>query len=369
MGFAEVGSMQSRTKTAGLFGAACAALFAGGCSEAPAPEIVSVESSTYETQRPRFIESLQNKADAARLVEGLSFERYKQRIRTLSSFGSRRDDTESFNQAAAWLEGQLTAAGYAVEYHEFDYQFRRRQSIFVTKLGASDPGSMYIVSAHLDGYLLSGGSETSADSGAADDDASGVALVLEAALAFAPPEVETATSIRFIFWNNEENGLAGSRAYVADRAALQGAEEPVWLGMIQHDMLLFDHGLPPGPVQIDDADLDIQFRQSSRYAARSAALADIWRQANAIYSTDYPAEVADGMRGTDSVSFSDHAPAISVRENMRSELEAGANPNWHRPSDRYETYSEEDFRLGFNALQMTVGAVAELAGTAAAGAE
>jgi len=59
------------------------------------------------------------------------------------------------------------------------------------------------------------------------------------------PDVKTDVSIRFILWNNEETGLNGAHAYVDQRAALQGKEdpagsgkypEPKWLGMIQHDM-------------------------------------------------------------------------------------------------------------------------------------
>ena len=70
----------------------------------------------------------------------------------------------------------------------------------------------------------------------------------------AAPDIVTDISVRMIFWNNEETGLNGSKAYTADREALQGQElppdsgvypEPTWLGMIQHDMILFDHGLPP----------------------------------------------------------------------------------------------------------------------------
>ncbi len=69
------------------------------------------------------------------------------------------------------------------------------------------------------------------------------------------------------------------------------------------------------------------------------------------------------MSNTDSVPFWDECPAVSVRENQRlAEIGRGANPNWHKNSDVVETYSEADFRLGFNALQMTLGAVAELAG-------
>src|SRR5436305_1564798 len=82
------------------------------------------------------------------------------------------------------------------------------------------------------------------------------AVVREVARSIGRKDVETDTSVRLAFWDNEETGLQGSRAYVTDRNARQGVEdppgshrfpEPRWLGMIQRDMILFDHGLPPGP--------------------------------------------------------------------------------------------------------------------------
>ena len=57
---------------------------------------------------------------------------------------------------------------------------------------------MYILGAHMDGH---GFGE------AADDDASGAALVMELARILSAPDVETAVSIRFALWNNEETGL------------------------------------------------------------------------------------------------------------------------------------------------------------------
>jgi hypothetical protein len=76
---------------------------------------------------------------------------------------------------------------------------------------------------------------------------------MELARIFSMPDVQTERSIRFVLWNNEETGLNGARAYVEQRAGLQGKEdppgsgrypEPKWLAMIQHDMMLWDHGMP-----------------------------------------------------------------------------------------------------------------------------
>ena len=243
-----------------------------------------------------------------------------------------------------------------------------REEIYCTKVGATHPDEMYIVSAHMDGK---GWGE------AANDDGSGTALVMELARVLNSPDVQTERSIRFIFWNNEETGLNGSAAYVEQRKDLQGKEtppgsghypEPKWLGMIQHDMMLFDHGMPreDGTVskeQRPEADINIEFQVNSKFAAQSQALAWMLEQADEKYATDYPASVGSHMTNTDSSPFMNNVAAISVRENERgTEIGNGWDPQWHQPTDVYATYNEKDFRLGWNAAQTTLAATAKLTG-------
>src|SRR5688572_23543140 len=151
---------------------------------------------------------------------------------------------------------------------------RMREEVYCTKVGTTRPDEMYIIGGHMDGH---GWGE------AANDDGSGTAIVMELARIFSMPDVQTERSIRFALWNNEESGLNGARAYVAQREVLQGKEdppgsgrypEPKWLGMIQHDMMLFDHGMPRtdgtlSPDQRPEADVNIEFQINSKMAEGS----------------------------------------------------------------------------------------------------
>ena len=83
-----------------------------------------------------------------------------------------------------------------------------------------------------------------------------------------------------MLWNDEETGLNGAYAYVEQRASLQGIESPKgsgrypelrWLGMVQHDMELFDHGMPRpdgtlSPTQRPEADINIEFQSRVKQA-------------------------------------------------------------------------------------------------------
>ena len=366
------------------------------------------------------------------LVARLDLERYKATIKGLTQFGDRLEGTDRNRAAVDWIDAELRSYGCAPERHRYvrnpppppqqpaaapapppspliasgeirpgqggsrlrgmtrpttpnnnaDAQadahlrtvnaqpsaFGAREQVYCTKVGATRPDEMYIVGAHMDGR---GFGE------AANDNASGTALVMELARILSSPDVQTERSIRFVLWNSEEVGLLGARAYVDDRAALQGREmpagsgmypEPRWLGMIQHDMMMWDHGMPRAdgtwnPEQRPEADVNIEFQSTARLADAAMSLAFLFRNANEKYATDYPAAVGSHMTNTDSTPFMDLVPAISLRENERGmHIGAGWDPHWHQPTDRFATFSDKDFLLGLNAAQTTLGAISELAG-------
>jgi hypothetical protein len=366
------------------------------------------------------------------LVGRLDLDRYEATIKGLTQFGDRRQGTDRNRQAIDWIEAQLKSYGCAdIERLKYDYQPPNpdtrstmantaggpgtptppgatavgggrptglrvrtgvnndpnaqpdpkiraldsqpsapgaREEVYCTKGGTTHPDEMYIVSGHMDGI---GWGE------ATNDDGSGTALVMELARVLSGADVQTDRSVRFILWNNEETGLNGSGAYVEQRKDLQGKEnppgsgrypEPKWLGMIQHDMMLFDHGMPreDGTVskeQRPEADINIEFQVNSKFAAQSQALAWTLEQADEKYATDYPARVGSHMTNTDSNPFMNEVAAISVRENERgTEIGNGWDPQWHQPTDLFTTYNDKDFRLGLNAAQTTLAATAQLAG-------
>ena len=243
-----------------------------------------------------------------------------------------------------------------------------RQEVFCTKVGSTRPQEMYIIAGHMDGL---GKGE------AVNDDGSGTALVMEIARILHMPGVTTDVSIRLALWNNEETGLNGARAYVEQREKLQGIEnpagsgkypEPKWLGMIQHDMMMWDHGMPRAdgtlnPEQRPEADVNIEFQSNSKMADASMKLAFAFKYAADAFTTHYPATVGPHMTNTDSTPFMDLVPSISLRENERGmQTGAGWNPHWHQPTDLFSTFTDKDFLLGLNAAQVTLGSVSRLAG-------
>ncbi|MEP6884490.1 MAG: M28 family peptidase [Gammaproteobacteria bacterium] len=392
----------------------------------PFATIIILAAANRATPLARATDETQAKpADPVQVLVGrLEVEKYKATIKGLTRFGDRRQGTDRNRDAVNWIEVQLKSYGCSnVSRLQYTYspsdasrpsgppvarnpdlsvggaRYRGvrghtgvnedpllqpneklralnsqptsagvREEVYCTKVGSTHPEEMYVIGAHMDGH---GWGE------AANDDGSGTALVMELARILSAPDVKTERSIRFALWNNEETGLNGAYAYVAQRAALQGKEdpagsgrypEPKWLGMIQHDMMLFDHGMPRpdgsmAKEQRPEADMNIEFQQLAKAADGAQKLAWALYSANEAYATDYPATVGPHMTNTDSTPFMDRVPAISLRENERGrEIGAGWDPQWHQPSDVYATYSDADFRLGLNAAQTTLGAVGRLCG-------
>ena len=297
------------------------------------------------------------------IVERLSLESYTALVHGLAEFGDREQGTERNERANDWIEEQLRSWGYQTERVHYEYEGQPRSQVFATKIGTTRPDEMYIVSGHMDGR---GGGQ------AVNDNASGTALVMEVARVLASPDIETEQSIRFALWNNEETGLNGARAYVEQRAGLQGQEspagsgsypEPQWLGVIQHDKVMFDHGNPVMHRQVLDADVDVEFQLNSVMWEESSRLAVHLINANRKFATDYPAVMSNSMSNTDSMPFMDLTAAVSIRENRRLyEIGRGSDPHWHQASDVLATFSEADYLLGFNAAKTTMAGVASLAG-------
>lgn len=299
----------------------------------------------------------------ARIVERADLDSFMSLVRSLADFGDREQGSEGNARANDWIEAQLREWGYDTERLHYEYEGEPREQVFATKWGTTVPGEMYILGAHMDGR---GGGE------AANDNASGTALVLEIARILASPDISTERSVRFALWNNEETGLNGARAYVDQRSGLQGIEsppgsgaipEPRWLGMIQHDKILWDHGNPVQFAQSLDADVDVEYQLNSDLWEESSRLAVALINANRKYAEGYPAAMSNAMSNTDSTPFMNLTPSVSLRENRRLfEIGRGADPHWHQPIDLYVNYSNADFRLGLAHVQTTLGATAELVG-------
>ncbi len=126
------------------------------------------------------------------------------------------------NLAADYLKQKLNSYGN-LNVVENNYSATGR-NIIATQTGTTNPNNVYIISAHYD----------SVANYSADDNATGTAAVLETARILSNYCIEN--TIIYALWDEEEEGLIGSKNYAAD-ARLKNKNI---LGVINLDMIGYD---------------------------------------------------------------------------------------------------------------------------------
>ena len=116
-------------------------------------------------------------------------------VRVLAhDIGVRSDETyANVQRAAAYIERTLRGLGYEVVSQEFSADDRAYRNLAATLRGTSKPQEVVVLGAHYD---------TAEQAPGADDNASGVAGVLELAQVFA--QERQSRTVRFVFFPNEE---------------------------------------------------------------------------------------------------------------------------------------------------------------------
>ena len=141
--------------------------------------------------------------------------RIERHVRALAGeIGVRSDDEYArVQRAAAYIESELRTLGYTVVPQEFSAEGRSYRNLEATLAGTTLRHEVVVLGAHYD---------TAEEAPGADDNASGVAAVLELARLFA--RTPQARTVRFVLFPNEEPPWfatrdMGSRHYAAGARA------------------------------------------------------------------------------------------------------------------------------------------------------
>ena len=220
------------------------------------------------------------------------------------------------------IKATFESFGLQVELDEFMFGGQPAANVVATQVGTTFPDSYYIVSGHYDTVGNPG----------ADDDASGVAAVIEIARVLS--QYDTQYTIKYIAWDREEQGKIGSThhasAHVGDDIR----------GVVQLDIIAHDAGL-----NIEDVWGD----------AASAPLRADLLAAVALYGNGLAIAYAGPA------TFSDHAPfaargyqAVAFVED-RFQL-FGC---YHSPCDSVDTPDYIDYDFASNLARTVAGHLAD----------
>ncbi len=261
-----------------------------------------------------------------------------------------RNTAESQALASAYIADELTAYGYEVTLDPV----QSSENVIARLEGSQTPERVFVLGAHFDSVSGSPG---------ADDNAGGVAGVLEIARVLA--EVQPASSVEFVGFTLEEVGLVGSRHH-AEQLSEAGADI---IGMIGLDMIAYTCATPGCQVPFFDIPLCINVEPEGVSVGTGIAVLGNDASAGllsrfAVAATTYvpslefvTGQVADMGACFSLTRRSDHAPFWDngFEGLLITDTAEGRNPYYHTPDDTIDTLD-----LAF-ARQVTQAALATVA--------
>lgn len=191
------------------------------------------------------------------LVASVDVERIRETIATLEGFGSREFHLESSRQAAEYLRGAFEDIGVPAEQQYFMVGDASVSNVIGTIQGSDEGAGMYLFGAHYDSENRVVNDLSSAENltaPGADDDASGVAAVLEIARILAGSDFPG--TMKFVMFGAEEMGYDNSGGckgsdYFATNETAQGR---TYSGTAVLDMIGYRPGVENRAVLIVNAD-------------------------------------------------------------------------------------------------------------------
>lgn len=203
-------------------------------------------------------------------------------------------------------------------------------NVIATKPGTDPDAPILELSAHYDTVPLSPG---------ADDNSSGVAVLLEVARVVA--QVPTERTIRFCFFGAEESGLVGSRAHVA-RVTERGDE---LVGVLNLDSVGFTRRGPDTQSQPENVPWFLALPDEADFVVvvgnwESGPLGNLFEDAADAYAPDLAyasynrigSRFADGHRSDHARYWRAGLPGILI-----SDTTEFRGPHYHTPSDTPDT--------------------------------
>lgn len=240
----------------------------------------------------------------------------------------------SRNAARAWTEAHLRALGAPVRVERAEADGFVTENLVVELPGTQHPDEVVLLGAHVDAFH-----------GGADDNSSGVAVLLEVYALLR--EQRFARTVRFVVFDHEEFGLIGSTRHVDGLAAAESV-----VAALIFDCVGFASSAPGSQKQIPGFSAPTTGDFIALIANRSSGhlAVELFGLNAALGVTKAAAVVAPGDGGysqTGVLMRSDHAPLwLSGRPALfLSDTAFLRNPNYHKDTDTLDTL-DADFMRG-----------------------
>jgi len=252
------------------------------------PIVVMVQTAAQTIQPP---DSQTISADILEMIQQVNSSVLRKHVQTIQDYGPHKTGSEALERVGAYIYNELTSTQLPVEYWEWSTTKLSGKNIVATLEGEGTTDGIVIVCAHYDSIGISPG---------ADDDASGVAIVLQ--LAEIMSRYTFNSTIKFILFSGEEQGKLGSSAYA--KAAKTNKDNIV--GVLALDKVGYANSADEGHkvVHHSNSESDWMVDISTEMAQTYQQYIDLevlrWSQDPA---SDHVSFVEQGYHGTDFVRY------------------------------------------------------------------
>lgn len=275
------------------------------------------------------------------MMDQVNMDSLQATVQHLQDYQNRLWNSQNAFDASDWIAGRMAALGLEVEQQPFYASTwtgsgQAAPNVIGIQRGTLYPDVYVVCGSHFDSFSYEAMYGGGACPGA-DDNATGVASVLESARIMTQYEFEY--SIVYCAYGCEEMGLYGSEAY-ASRCQQEGMEI---LGYFNNDMNGYLYG--------DQIHIDCI------YPNTAAPIGDYYMNVGSVYFPELPIRHVNFNQGdSDHTSFNNHGyMGIYPFEDYQN-----YSPNIHTPQDLIGP-SVNSFEMSQQYCRMNIGCLAELA--------
>jgi hypothetical protein len=312
----------------------------------PADTSVLVEKIPVEQPQPQPTQEPQDLQNSTQNLINAPVVSGEQLLNHLQKLSFQRYTDRERSRTRIYITNQLRKFGWQPQLEKF----AGGVNIFAERPGTNQAAGAILMGDHYDTVL---------DSPGADDNGTGVGVLLESARLFG--SLPTPKTLQLAFFDKEEAGLLGSSAFVSDKKHLENLQGAVIMDMVGFACYTpgcqkYPTGLPITPPS-DKGDFLAVVGDTENLSLLTAFVNSQNSQINlpSVITLPVPLKgllIPDTMR-------SDHAPfwLQGVGAVLVTDTAEFRTPHYHQPSDKFTTIDKSFFT---GAAQVIINAVTNL---------
>jgi aminopeptidase YwaD len=289
--------------------------------------LITISSSETIVKKIFFENDGSEKIDLVELFSKVNESVLEEYIVAIENFGPHPTGSQELEELRDYLFCKLNETGLNVKFIPWETEEFSGKNIEATLKGEKNESNVFVVCAHYDSVDVSPG---------ADDDGSGVSVVLSAADILS--DYVFNSTIKFVLFSGEEQGLLGSRDYV--------------------DKISEDNKNVVGVLNLDGVGYASTSEDGNKIRHYANPESSWMQYISQQISKEYKEYIGLEIRSLPHVTFSDHHSFVEKGYDASYFLEQILNPFYHTSEDKSENVN---FSYLSKVCKLTMGCLVKMA--------